>query len=394
MITAKTVRVTSAAIAVAVGLMAPLVGTAPASAALSDVRLRLTKKWTGLNQPVYFTAAPGDAGRAFVVEKGGRIRVIQDGKLLRRPYLDISARVSKGSEQGLLGMAFTPRFLSTGRFYVNYTDVNGDTLIVRYYTSRPRSNRPSFKSRVILKIDQPYTNHNGGCLQFGPDGYLYVATGDGGGAGDPDDRAQDPASLLGKVLRIDTGDSGAGNRPLTYRVPPTNPFVKRTGYRGEIWSMGLRNPWRMSFDRSAGHLWLGDVGQGDWEEIDFAHKGVGGQNFGWSIFEGRSTYPPGTPWPSMATGYKWPLVQVAQPTFQSITGGYVYRGRLYPKLRGVYVFGDFVTGRIWGMRRLPSVSTRQLADTSLLISSFGQSARGELYLCDFKGGAIYRVGTR
>jgi len=391
----KTVsRSLASACAVAVALTVLLAGVPTAEASLSTVRLRLIKKWSGLSKPVYFTAAKGDSGRAFVVEKGGRIRVIRNGKLLSRPYLDISSKVSKGGEQGLLGLAFTPNFKSSGRFYINYTDVSGDTVIARYYTSRPGSDRPSFKSRVILRISQPYSNHNGGCLQFGPDGFLYVGMGDGGSAGDPDGRAQDPGVLLGKVLRIDTGDSGNGNRPTTYSIPRSNPFVGTSGYRGEIWALGVRNPWRFSFDRTAGHMWMGDVGQEAWEEIDFAPKAVGGQNYGWNVYEGKHTYPPGSPAPANPGLYTRPLVEMGHPSFESVTGGYVYRGRLYPKLRGVYVFGDFLTGKIRGMRRLPSVSSRQLADTSLLISSFGESASGELYLCDYRGGAIYRVGTR
>jgi glucose/arabinose dehydrogenase len=390
----KASRLIYAVSAVALALTSMAIDAPTASASLTTVNLRLVKKWSGLNQPLYFTAARGDAGRAFVVEKGGRIRVIRNGKLLSRPYLNISSKVSKGSEQGLLGLAFAPNFKSSGRFYVNYTDLSGNTVVVRYYTPRPNSDRPSFKSRVILKVNQPYANHNGGCLQFGPDGYLYIGMGDGGSAGDPDDRAQNPNDLLGKILRIDTGDSGRGTDPVTYGIPSTNPFVGVPGRRGEIWSLGMRNPWRFGFDRSAGHLWIGDVGQSSWEEIDFAPKGIGGRNFGWNLFEGKHTYPPGSVPPTNTAPYTMPLVEIPHPTFESVTGGYVYRGRLYPALSGVYVFGDFETGRIWGMRRLPSVRTRQLANTSLLISSFGQSARGELYLCDFKNGAVYRVTSR
>jgi len=387
-------RMISATCVTAVALTVFASGVTPAAAELSTVKLRLIKKWSGLTRPVYFTAARGDSGRAFVVEKAGRIRVIRNGKLLSRPYLDISSKVSTGYEQGLLGLAFAPDFKRSGRFYIDYTDTAGDTVVMRYYTPNPNSDRPTFKSRVILKIDQPYATHNGGCLQFGPDGYLYIGSGDGGNAGDPENRAQNTGVLLGKILRIDTGDTGSSNRPTTYSVPGSNPFVGTPGYRGEIWSLGLRNPWRFSFDRSAGHLWIGDVGQDGWEEIDFAPKGVGGQNYGWKVLEGKHAYPPGSTLPTDTTPYTAPLTEVAHPTFESVTGGYVYRGRLYPKLRGVYLYADFITGKIWGMRRIPSVSTRQLADTSLMVSSFGESASGELYLCDYKNGAIYRVGTR
>jgi glucose/arabinose dehydrogenase len=387
-------KAVSALCAAAVALATFSAVPAPAPADLSTVKLLLVKKWSGLTKPLYFTAAKGDPGRAFVLEKGGRIRVIRNGRLLARPYLDISSKVSTTGEQGLLGLAFAPDFMKTGRFYINYTDKGGDTVIARYYTANRTSDRPTFSSRVVLKITQPYTNHNGGCLQFGPDGYLYIGMGDGGGRGDPDDRAQDPSTLLGKILRIDTGDSGTGSRPTTYRIPPSNPFVGVPGYRGEIWALGLRNPWRFSFDRTAGNLWIGDVGQGAWEEISFGYKGTGGQNYGWNVFEGKHTYPPGSPGPGDATPYTMPILEIGHPTFESVTGGYVYRGSRYPELRGLYIFGDYVTGKIRALRRLPDLRVRELADTNMLISSFGESATGELYVCDYRGGAIYRVGAR
>jgi glucose/arabinose dehydrogenase len=370
---------------------APAVQAAP----LSGIVLSLTKRWNGFSQPLYLTAARGDSGRVFVVEKGGRIKVIRDGRVLRRPYLDISGKISKDGERGLLGLALAPNFRANGRFYINYTDLNGDTLIVRYRADRPLSDAPSFRSKVILKVPQPYANHNGGCLQFGPDGYLYIGMGDGGSAGDPQNRAQNPGTRLGKMLRIDVGEApGATSVPATYRIPPTNPFVGRAGYQPEIFALGLRNPWRFSFDRSTGDLWIGDVGQGAREEIDFLPKGRSGANFGWNRFEGFATYPPGSPPQPNRSLFRPPVKDIAHPGAESITGGYVYRGNAYPVLKGTYVYGDFVTGKIWGLRRGATVANRLFRDTTLGISGFGEDSAGELYLCDLIGGAIYRITAR
>lgn len=365
------------------------------SSPLSSIKLSLSKRWGGFSQPLYLTAARGDSGRLFVVEQGGRIKVIRNGLVRQRPYLDIRNKVTSGGEQGLLGLALAPNFRQNGRFYVNYTDLNGDTLIVRYRANRPLADAPDFTSQVVIKIKQPYANHNGGCLQFGPDGYLYIGMGDGGSGGDPQNLAQNPSNRLGKMLRIDVGEApGSVSVPRTYRIPPDNPFLGRPGYLKEIAALGLRNPWRFSFDRSNGQLWIGDVGQGAREEIDFLPKGQAGANFGWNRFEGFATYPPGSPAPPNAAAFRRPVIDLKHPVAESITGGYVYRGKAYPALKGTYVYGDFVTGKIWGMHRGTPVQNRLLLDTQLGIASFGEDSAGELYLCDLYGGAIYRITAR
>jgi len=367
--------------------------SAQAVPSLSALNLTLTRRWSGLSNPLYLTAPPGDTGRNFVVEKGGRIKIVKPGGVVvARPYLDLSAHVTKGNEQGLLGLAFAPDFLTNGRFYVNYTDVHGDTLVKRYIANDPASDAPSFTSVVVTKIGQPYANHNGGCLQFGPDRYLYIGTGDGGSAGDPQERAQNPKSRLGKMLRIDVGELPGATVPATWRVPPSNPFVGNSRYNPSIWALGLRNPWRFSFDRANGSLWIGDVGQSSREEIDHMGAGIGGYNFGWDRYEGFATYPPGSPAPSNPSKYRKPLIDHRHPSAESITGGYVYRGTAYPDLRGTYIYGDYLTGKIWGLRRRTTTQNHLLRNTSLLISSFGENAAGELYLCDFHNDAIYQVG--
>ncbi len=363
---------------------------------LSRIDVSLTPRWEGLSEPLFLTSAPGDSSRIFIVEKTGRIRVVRDGRLLEQPYLDLSALVSSGGEQGLLGLAFSPRFIENGRLYVNYTDTSGDTNVVRYALADPSSDAPKVAARRrVLLVRQPYSNHNGGCIAFGPDGYLYVGMGDGGSGGDPEDRAQDPGVLLGKILRLDVGEAGdaaAEDMPGTYRIPDDNPFVGRTGYRGEIWALGARNPWRFSFDRVNGDLWIGDVGQSAWEEIDRLPAGKGGQNLGWNVFEGSHTYPPGRPAPADASRYTMPVAEYPQPTGASVTGGYVYRGSKNPVLQGVYLYGDFVTGRIWGLQLDGATETRELAKTELSIASFGEDADGELYVCDLRG-TVYAISA-
>ncbi len=288
--------------------------------------------------------------------------------------------------------------LHSGRFYINYTDTSGDTNVVRYTVSDPRSNTPKVVSRGrVLLVRQPYANHNGGCIVFGPDDNLYVGMGDGGSGGDPQNRAQNPGVLLGKILRLDVGETGGGQAvPSTYRIPADNPFVapaqSKAGYRPEIWALGVRNPWRFSFDRDGGDLWIGDVGQNDWEEIDYAPVGTGGQNYGWNILEGTHPYPPGAPEPSDTSSFVMPVAEYPHPTGESVTGGYVYRGLKNPALQGVYLYGDFVTGRIWGLRRGAGAETRQLAKTQLSIASFGEDADGELYICDLRG-TVYEISA-
>jgi glucose/arabinose dehydrogenase len=328
----------------------------------------------GLQRPV--DLQPDGSGRLFVIEKSGRIRILDNGQLLDQPFLDITDRVgSSGNEQGLLGLEFHPQYAENGRFFVNYTDTNGDTVIARYQVSND-PNRADPNSEVnLLGVDQPYRNHNGGVLVFGPDGYLYAGLGDGGSAGDPQGNAQNTNTLLGSILRLDV-DSAE-----TYSVPPDNPFGN------EIWAYGLRNPWRMSFDSHTGDLYIGDVGQGDWEEIDFLPAGSpGGANFGWDHREGAHDFEGGGP-PDMID----PIAEYSHPEGGcSVTGGHVYRGSM-TEWNGIYLYGDYCSGIIWGLIGSDNGWQEQLLfDMDFTITSFGQDEAGEVYLISDNGG-IYRL---
>jgi glucose/arabinose dehydrogenase len=358
-------------------------------------RLTLTPFKSGFTSPVFLTSAHDGSGRLFVVEKDGRIKVIQaDGTVLTTPLLDLSGRVSTGSEQGLLGLAFHPGFRTNGKFYVDFTNLAGDTVINEYRLSPPSSNRVTLAGRRVISIAQPYANHNGGDIAFGPDGFLYIGMGDGGSGGDPGNRAQSLNTLLGKILRINVN----GRTPTRgYLIPSSNPYVGRAG-RDEIWSYGLRNPWRFSVDSATGALWIGDVGQNRYEEVDRSLRGiyrVGGRgvNYGWRVLEGRHCFLPATG--CSRVGRTMPLVEYAHDGANcAVTGGYVYRGRAYPLLRGQYVYGDFCSGRIWTISAGASSLVRPTLrlDTSLLISSFGLNGGGELFVLSL-GGDIYRVGA-
>jgi glucose/arabinose dehydrogenase len=352
------------------------------------VRLRRIGTFTA---PLYVTAPPGDRRRVFVVEQEGRIVVVRGGRKLSRPFLDIRDLVVAGGEQGLLSMAFAPDYESSGLFYVYYTDNGGDTRVVEYRrASADRADHDS--ARQVLFQRQPEVNHNGGLVLFGPDDLLYVGLGDGGGAGDrhgPRGNAQDLGALLGKILRIDPRPDGG--RP--YRVPTSNPFVGRDGARGEIYSYGLRNPWRFSFDRRTGDLAIGDVGQSDVEEIDFVRRDGGkGANFGWRPFEGRSRYTPGED----APGHVPPVIQRYHSRGNcSITGGVVVRDPELPGLFGRYVFGDYCRGRIESAR-LRAGGARDARQTRLRVeslSSFGEDARGRVYVTSLDG-PVYRLAAR
>jgi glucose/arabinose dehydrogenase len=367
----------------------------PAAAAPTGSTVRL-QKVADVTNPVLAISPPGD-DRLFIVLKGGRIRILDGGTLLPEPFLDIAGLVSGGSEQGLLGLAFHPGYASNRRFYVNFTSTAGTTVVREYRASSSNPDRavPS-SARTILRIGQPYANHNGGMLAFGRDGYLYIGMGDGGSGGDPGNRAQDRDSLLGKMLRIDVnGTSGSRN----YRVPSSNPYVGRPG-RNEVWQRGLRNPWRFSFDRSTGDLWIGDVGQGRYEEVDRARRtssGPGrGVNWGWRVMEGSHCYRPSSG--CNRDGKRLPLVEYshARNGRCAVTGGYVYRGSAIPALRGWYVYGDYCSGEVWavaaGASRSSAAPVRLLgAGSGRLVSGFGQDADGELYLCDLANDAVYRI---
>jgi len=360
--------------------------TAPARAAAT---VRLARVGT-FASPLYVTGAPGDRRRLFVVEQGGRIMIVRGGRKLARPFLDIRSLVTSGGEQGLLSVAFPRDYAKTGRFYVHYTDRAAQQRLVEYRrSSADRANHRS--ARLVLRMADRESNHNGGSLKFGPDGLLYIGTGDGGGAGDRHGargNAQDLGSLLGKLLRIDPRRSGS----RAYRIPTSNPFSGDQGSptrRGEIYSYGLRNPWRFSFDRATGDLYIGDVGQGDVEEIDFARNGrAKGANFGWRPFEGSRRFAPG----ESAPGHVPPLIEHSHADgWCSITGGYVVRDRNAPNaIRGLYVYGDFCLGRIYGAgvsESGRSARTRRISGLPKVedLASFGEDTRGRVYVVSLSG---------
>ncbi len=341
----------------------------------------------GLNQPVDIQHAGDGSGRLYIVLREGLIRVLQEGTLQAQPFLDIRERVGRrGAEQGLLGLAFHPRFAETGTFFVNYTDRRGNTVIARFRLSEDPTLADPASEEQLLYIEQPYANHNGGGLAFGPDGYLYIGLGDGGSAGDPHGNAQSTDTLLGKMLRLDV-DHGQ-----PYAVPADNPFIQGGG-RKEIWAYGLRNPWRFSFDALTGDLYIADVGQDAWEEIDLLPAGsTGGANFGWNYFEGTHPFA-GTPPADLALVA--PIAEYDHTQGCSITGGLVYRGTALPEWQGVYFFGDFCTGAIWGLRHIAGEwEMPRLFETDFSISTFGSDESGEIYLADYRSGTIYRLERR
>jgi glucose/arabinose dehydrogenase len=337
----------------------------------------------GFESPIGLTDAPDAESRLYVIEQPGRIRSFTSGGDVQ-PFLDISDRLVAGGEQGLLGLAFHPDYEEDGRFFVNYTDTNGDT-VVSSFTAPDGAGDPS-SEQILLTVDQPFANHNGGHLAFGPDGYLYIALGDGGSAGDPENNGQRLDTLLGKLLRIDV-DAG-GSDP--YAIPDDNPFAGEEEARPEIWAYGLRNPWRFSFDRETGDLWIADVGQDVYEEVNReAARGSGGLNYGWRVVEGPDCYEEGCD-----TGdFVAPVATYTHDFGCSITGGYVYRGEAFPNLQGAYVAGDYCSGNIWALPAdVRSVADPEPAlDTELRISSFGEDADGELYLTDAAGGSVFQV---
>jgi glucose/arabinose dehydrogenase len=365
----------------------------PAAYNPSNLTLRLVRVMSGFSKPVYVTHAGDGSGRLFVVEQPGRIRVYKNGAVLSTPMLDLTAHTSKGSEQGLLGLAFHPGFKTNKKLYVNLTLANGDTAINEYRVGSNPDRVDTSTGRRLLTIPQPYSNHNGGHMAFGPDGYLYIGMGDGGDGGDPGNRAQNTKTLLGKMLRIDVNGTSS-TKP--YRVPSSNPYVGKDGW-DEIWSLGLRNPWRWSFDRATGYMWVADVGQVRYEEINRATNSPSGRgtNYGWRRMEGRHCYSP--PSGCNTNGLHWPIAEyphaVSGADNCSVTGGYVYRGPAYPDLQGGYLFADFCSGRIWGISATAGapVSETLLYDSPLMISSFGENQSGELYVTDHAGGGVYRV---
>lgn len=362
---------------------APTVPPAETLAPVASVALELVT--AGLERPLFVGHAGDGSGRLFVLEQEGRIQVIRDGRLLPEPYLDLSDRISSGGERGLLGLAFSRDFARDGLLYVNYTDREGDTVVSELTAPDPAADRADPASeRVLLRIEQPYPNHNGGALVMDPHGMLWIATGDGGSAGDPLDAGQRLDTLLGKLLRIDPRPSA----DAPYTVPDDNPFVGRAGARGEIWAYGLRNPWRFSFDRMTGDLWIGDVGQGDWEEIDVLRAGWSGlPNFGWDVWEGRARFEDKPLGPGRLVQ---PVAVYSHALGCSVTGGLVYRGKAVPALAGRYLYGDYCSGTIWSLAAKGKAAPRREPVSVANLVSFGEDAAGELYAVSH-GGTVYRV---
>lgn len=348
-------------------------------------RYRLETVATAFERPLLVTHAGDGSGRLFIVEQAGYVYVQPPDSLQRILFMDVNGLVSRdANERGLLGLAFHPDYAENGQFFINYTDRGGDTVVARYTVSADDPNRVDVNSgETLVTIEQPYPNHNGGHLAFGPDGYLYIGMGDGGSAGDPENYGQNPAALLGKMLRIDVD----GAAP--YAVPPDNPFVGDERFAPEIWAWGLRNPWRFSFDRLTGDLYIADVGQNQFEEVNFqAADSPGGENYGWRYQEGTPRYS-GEPLPEGLTN---PFAEYSHREGCSVTGGYVYRGAALPELQGIYFFGDYCTGFVWASWRDADGAwqTERFLESGQVISSFGEDEAGELYLVDH-GGTIYRL---
>lgn len=370
----------------------------------------------GYKKPVFITSYPNNAKLLYIVEQAGLIKLINDGKKLSRPFFDINKRVVNpnrpGDERGLLGFAFHPNHTNNGKFYINYMDNDGNTIVSEFSTnSELRANHKS--ERIILKLKQPYGNHNGGDIQFGPDGYLYISIGDGGKAGDPLNAGQDLSSLFGKIIRIDIEQK-------PYGIPKSNPFFGQKGKRGEIWAWGLRNVWRFSFDKQTGDKYLADVGQNKWEEVNFEPaSSKGGLNYGWRIMEANHCYDPKENCPT--EGLIKPIIEYPNdanhPAFAfriieelsfsetdvegcSVTGGYVYRGQKIKSMQGQYIFGDYCSGNIWTLKVVNGKAinfknrTEEIniggGEFTTYISSFGQDSDGEIYIIDYNGG-IYKL---
>jgi glucose/arabinose dehydrogenase len=353
------------------------------------VELELVLVVAGLDTPVGIANAGDGSGRLFVLEKRGRIQVVRDGAVMSTPFLDITGRVgSSQNEQGLLGLAFHPDYAESGRFFANYTNRAGDTVVSRFSVAADPNRADPASEVVLLTLDQPAGNHNGGHLAFGPDGYLYIGTGDGGGAADQYRNGQNGQTLLGAMLRLEV------NRAEPYAIPEGNPFVGNPNVRDELWAIGLRNPWRYSFDRLTGDLYIADVGQNMYEEVNFEPAGdPGGRNYGWPIMEGLHCFPADRP--CERTGLTMPVREYDHTQGCSVTGGYVYRGQEFPNLSGIYLFADYCSGRIWGLAFIDGEwQVERLAREDVHISAFGEDEAGELYVVDMAGGQLFKLMAR
>lgn len=363
----------------------------PFSGSKGATPLALTPVATGLSDPVLVTSAPGDSTRLFVVEQTGDIRVIKNGLLLATPYIDLTSLIKVSSEQGLLGMAFHPNYQSNGYFFVNYSRTSdGATVVSRFHVSGNPDIADSLSESNVITIAQPFSNHNGGMIAFGPsDHYLYIGMGDGGNGGDPGNRAQNKLNLLGKMLRLDI-DTTSG-----YKIPASNPFVGNAAYAPEIWTLGWRNPWRFSFDRGTGNMYIGDVGQNAFEEVDVEPSGSGGRNYGWRLKEGYHCYNPSSQCDTLV-GLTDPVWEFDHSVGCSVTGGYVYRGCAMPDWQGAYFFSDYCSGDVWSFRwtgtniSVIDTLTPQLGTSGLNIVAFGEDYYGELYVVDL-GGTVSKI---
>ena len=345
--------------------------------------LAVTTVVSGLASPLFLTAPDNDP-RLFIVEQGGRIRIVENGELLATPFLDIASQISSGGERGLLGLAFHPRYATNGFFFVNFTDPDGHTRVVRYTVSANRSVANAGSAKLIIRVDQPNSNHNGGMIAFGPDDMLYIGMGDGGGSGDVQNHAQNRADLLGDMLRlnVDAGDP--------YTPAAGNPFLSTPNVRPEIWAYGLRNPWRFSFDRTGRNLYIADVGQNAREEVNVVPTTRAGVNYGWRIMEGSSCYNAAT---CNQTGLTLPVLDYAHSPACSVTGGYVYRGTAIPGIVGHYFYSDYCGGWLRSFRYADGAATEP-RDWGLELGSvlsFGEDAAGELYILSATGGRVLRI---
>lgn len=383
----------------------PIVLAPPPSA---HAQIRAERLATGLTRPVFAASPPGDLQRLFLVEQPGVIKILKGGVVLPQPFLDIQAAVNDaGTEQGLLGLAFHPQYATNGYFYVYFTEgVGAGNVVIQRYTvtANPDVADPASALR-ILEIAEPFTNHNGGHIEFGPDGYLYAGPGDGGSGGDPADRAQNGATLLGKMLRIDVDSDDFPGDPLrNYSIPASNPFVGNPTVLDEIWALGVRNPYRFSFDRQTGDLWIGDVGQNCWEEIDFQPaSSPGGENYGWDTMEGFHCFNEANfndcGQGPCGTGLTDPVLEYGHGPHCSITGGVVYRGAACPAVQGAYFYADYCSNQIWSLRYDGVTVSDQRNWTTILdgptfninsIAAFAQDGAGEMYILD-RGGELFRV---
>ena len=369
-------------------LPTPSSGACSTAPVAGQPALRADLVVSSLDRPVDLQT-PGDRSRLFVVEQRGRIQLIRERKVVATPFLDITDRVgSSGNEQGLLGLAFHPRFSANGRFFVNYTDRSGDTHIAEFRSGLGADAVDPTTERTLLVQDQPFANHNGGQLAFGGDGFLYIGLGDGGSAGDPQGSGQNLGTLLGKLLRIDV------DRTEPYAIPADNPFAGRAGARPEIWAFGLRNPWRFAFDRVTGDLLIGDVGQGAVEEVDAEPAPRrGGQNYGWNVAEGSRCFNPATG--CSLDGISLPVLEYGHGEGCSITGGVVYRGCRMPGYAGTYFYGDYCTGFVRTFRLESGRAVDQRDFTAQVgarksLSAFGTDADGEIYMLEL-GGSVYQI---